>query len=110
MATWPPAMGDLDMAAACHQRWRQLQDLRRAEGLDALVIAIGPDAAFSRANEAVFNWLLLGLSGREAMSSVSGRYEESLVCLSERNLIFCKKADFEDLTLRTARCLARNQR
>eukprot|EP00435_Cladocopium_sp_Y103_P068159 s465_g31.t1 len=71
--------------------------------LDALLIAIGPDASFSRANEAVFNWLLLGLSGREAMSSVSGRYEESLVCLSERNLIFCKKADFEDLTLRTAR-------
>lgn len=101
MSAWPP--GDVDTAEACHQRWQQLQDLRRAEGLDALLIAIGPDASFSRANEAVFNWLLLGLSGREAMSSVSGRYEESLVCLSERNLIFCKKADFEDLTLRSAR-------
>eukprot|EP00913_Durusdinium_trenchii_P020805 g19545.t1 len=97
MADWD------DLAASCHQRFERLQALRRQEGLDALLIAIGPDAAFSRANEAVFNWLMLGLSGREALSSVSGQYEESLVCLGPRSLIFCKKGDFEDLSLRTAR-------
>ena len=38
--------------------------------------------------KAVFNWLLLGLSGREAYGSVSGRYEESLATRGSKGVLW----------------------
>ena len=51
-AAWPP--GDLDTAEACHQRWLQLQDLRRAEG------AVDADGTGSRGWYMSFELKIIG--------------------------------------------------
>ncbi|CAJ1460400.1 unnamed protein product [Effrenium voratum] len=90
-------------ALCCHARWQRLQQLREERGLDAIIIAVGPDASFSRSNEAAFNWLLLGLSGQELLNSLPGAYNECLVCVGkEHSCIFCTAAMREELGTRTA--------
>eukprot|EP00930_Biecheleria_cincta_P044444 TRINITY_DN30560_c0_g1_i1.p1 TRINITY_DN30560_c0_g1~~TRINITY_DN30560_c0_g1_i1.p1 ORF type:complete len:1189 (+),score=206.05 TRINITY_DN30560_c0_g1_i1:32-3598(+) len=91
-------------ALACRDRWLALQRLRVARNLDAIVLVLGPDAGFTLGNDAAYNWLLLGASGRELMAtSLDSRHNECVLCLREhRNLIFCKRAVHEEITIRTA--------
>ena len=105
---WPAWLSSEDItgysALACRSRWIQLQALRKSRGLDAVVVASGPDVSFNSANEVALSWLLLGVSGRELLSStVDAAYGECLICLrADRTFIFCKRSVQQEVVVRTA--------